>query len=90
LLLHAPVKVGITRITSVRGDTLNDFEQDESLQKVAAIFAAIHRPYIKRIDATGSIEAVHQAVMHQVCALLTGSSHIPLVPYSRISIMKNR
>jgi dTMP kinase len=74
LLFHTPVNVGITRITSARGDTLNDFEQTENLKKVAKIFDAIHRPYIEKVDATGSIESVHQKVMNHVHRLLASSS----------------
>ena len=74
LIFHAPVNTGITRITLARGDTLNDFEQIENLTKVAKIFAAIDRPYIKRINASGSIESVHQEVMNHISTLLAGSS----------------
>ncbi|MBW1635069.1 MAG: dTMP kinase [Deltaproteobacteria bacterium] len=74
LIFHAPVDTGITRITSARGDTLNDFEQTENLEKVAEIFAAVHRPYIERIDASGSIESVHQEVLNHVYTLLADSS----------------
>jgi len=76
LLFHTPVNVGITRITSARGDTLNDFEQTENLEKVAKIFDAVQRPYIERVDATGSIESVHQEVMNHVFRLLAGSSFL--------------
>lgn len=75
LLFQIPVDKGITRIISGRGDTLNDFEQAESLQKVAEIFAAIDRPYIRRIDAEGSIESIHQTVMSHVAALFSSSPH---------------
>jgi len=78
LLFQTPVNVGITRIISDRGDTLNDFEQNESLEKVAEIFSGIGRPYIKTIDATGSIESVHQAVMGHIATLFANSSFLPL------------
>jgi len=74
LLFQAPINIGLTRITSGRGETPNDFEQAENLRKVAAIFAAIDRPYIKKIDATGPIESVHQLVMEHVTALFLNSS----------------
>ena len=74
LLFQVPVDIGLTRITSGRGETLNDFEQAENLQKVAAIFATIERPYIRKIDATGSIESVHQVVMKHVSTLLSDTS----------------
>ncbi|MBA3007087.1 MAG: dTMP kinase [Proteobacteria bacterium] len=70
LLFCAPPKLGIERITTGRGDSLNDFEQEASLQKVAAIFDNLELPYIQRIDASGSIDAVHQAVLQAVTPLL--------------------
>ncbi len=82
LLFQTPVDIGVTRIVSDRGDTLNDFEQIESLKKVAEIFSGIDRPYIKKIDATDSIESVHQTVMGHIATLFASSSFLPLVPYS--------
>lgn len=70
LLFYAPPQIGIERITTGRGETLNDFEQEASLQKVAAIFDSLKLPYIQRIDASGSIEAVHQAVLQTVTPFL--------------------
>lgn len=71
LLFQTSLATGLSRITSGRGDTLNDFEQQENLQKVAAIFAAIDRPYIRRIDAEGSVEEVHRRVLRHITPLLT-------------------
>lgn len=70
LLFQVPLDTGIKRITSGRGDELNDFEQRESLDHVAAIFSSIKRPYIRRIDSTGSIEEVHRMVIEHVSPLL--------------------
>lgn len=72
LLFQASLSTGHARITTGRGEKLNDFEQQENLQKVAAIFATIDRPYIRTIDAEGSIEAVHHRVLTLVMPLLTG------------------
>lgn len=71
LLFQAPLPVSIARITDSRGDALNGFEQREALEKVAAIFAAIHRPYIRRIDAAGSIEEVGLQVAAAVAPLFS-------------------
>ncbi len=75
LLFQVPLDTGLKRITSGRGDQLNDFEQRESLDQVAAIFSSIKRPYIQPIDATGSIEEIHRKVIEYVTphlpALLT-------------------
>ena len=72
LLLEAPIAVGRHRIESIRGEVLNDFEQETTLRQVAAVFAAIRRTYIKRVDATGSIEEVHRAALGHVLPLLGG------------------
>lgn len=79
LLLQAPLEIGMERITSGRGDTLNNFEQREFLEKVAAIFAAINRPYIRRIDASDSIEAVHRQVVDAVASLLSLPAAVPSI-----------
>jgi dTMP kinase len=70
LLFQVPLDTGLTRITSGRGDVLNDFEQRQSLEQVAALFSAIKRPYIQPIDAKGSIEEVHRLVIEHVSPLL--------------------
>lgn len=74
LLFQAPLDTGLTRITSGRGEQLNDFEQKDSLNQVAAIFASIKRSYIQPIDASGSIEQVHQQVLNCVAPLLPAFS----------------
>ena len=70
LLFLAPLEISIERITCGRGDALNNFEQREFLEKVAAIFTAIKRPYIRNIDASGSIEVVHRQVIDHAVPLL--------------------
>ena len=66
--------LSIERITSGRGDTLNDFEQKESLEKVRTIFNSLKLPYIKNIDASLSIDSVHQQIVNKITPLL-GHSH---------------
>lgn len=70
LLFQVPLETGLERITSGRGDELNDFEQKENLNRVAVLFSSIKRPYIQPIDASGSIEEVHRQVIHYVTPLL--------------------
>jgi len=70
LLFQIPLEMGLKRITSGRGEELNDFEQRESLDRVAAIFSSIKRPYIRLIDASGSIEEVHRMVLEHVNPIL--------------------
>jgi len=75
LLFYVPPKIGIERITAGRGDTLNDFEQEASLQKVSAIFDSLELPYIQRIDASGSIESIQKSVLQAVTPLLRHMNH---------------
>ncbi len=58
LLFHASIQTGVDRITSGRGEELNDFEKTDYLQKVASIFDKMDFPYIHRINAAQSIEDV--------------------------------
>jgi len=69
LLFHAPIQTGITRITENRGDTLNDFEKEEYLQRVKIQFEEMDLPCIKRVDANRSIEEIHQDVLNLVQTL---------------------
>ncbi len=74
LLFQAPLDTGLNRITSGRGEQLNDFEQKDSLNQVATIFASIKRTYIQPIDASGSIEEVYRQVLNYVTPLLPAFS----------------
>jgi len=74
LLFQANLDISFQRITTGRGETLNNFEQREFLEKVAAIFSTINRPYIRNIDASGTIDDVHRLVVGHVMHLLQPSS----------------
>lgn len=80
LLFEAPISLGIERITGSRGDILNDFEKAESLAKVAEIFRTLNLPYIRRIDASQTIETVRKNILNLVLPLLAPSS--TLIPES--------
>lgn len=69
--------LSIERITSGRGDTLNDFEQKESLEKVRIIFNSLKLPFIKNIDASLSIDSVHKRIVNEITPLLE-HSHKPV------------
>ncbi|HSH14228.1 MAG TPA: dTMP kinase [Desulfurivibrionaceae bacterium] len=69
LLTLTPAQ-SIHRIRTLRGEALNDFEQEETLIRVAAIFAGIDRDYITRIDAAGSLAEVRDRVEARVRRLL--------------------
>ena len=70
LLFHIPLEVALQRITVGRGDILNDFEQSENLQKVAAIFDCLSENYIKRINAQATIQDIHLKVLSLVLPLI--------------------
>lgn len=60
-LLDASVDVGLERIAS-RGYPSNPFERRESLEAVRRAFDVLERPYIHRVNAEASIEAVAEKV----------------------------
>jgi dTMP kinase len=66
LLFQLSPEMSVKRITQKRGDTLNDFEKQDSLGKVAAIFDNMNFPYIRRVDSQQNIEKVHQDVVSVV------------------------
>jgi dTMP kinase len=70
ILLTMDPAVSIARIQEGRGEQLNDFEQLDQLQKVAAHFASFRDPCIQRIDAEADLYQVHQQVQDAVSALL--------------------
>jgi dTMP kinase len=70
LLFQASPETGIARITGKRGEALNDFEQADTLARVAEIFASLKQPYIHRIDATGTIATIHKSVVDAVKHIL--------------------
>lgn len=70
LLLTLPPDQSIHRIKTLRGEALNDFEQEETLTRVAAIFAGLERPYIARVDAGGSLTEVQDRIEARVRRLL--------------------
>jgi dTMP kinase len=70
IMLEAPVSLGVHRVQKLRGETLNDFEQEETLARVAKIFAGLQGANIRHIDGTGDAGAVHALVMQNVAELL--------------------
>lgn len=69
MLFLANPELSITRIAG-RGDTLNDFEQQDKLEKVSKLFLSLDKPYILQIDGSGTIEAIHQEVVKNVMTLI--------------------
>jgi len=72
LLLTLTPAESVHRIQNLRGESLNDFEREDSLARVAAIFAGFKMSYIARIDAAVSPDKVHQEIVARVEELLAG------------------
>lgn len=70
ILLLAPPAVGVGRVRELRGEQLNDFEQEEYLQRVAAIFNGFSGPDVVKVDAAGSLAEVAERVWPSVAKLL--------------------
>ncbi len=61
-ILDIDVDTALSRIGS-RGDTANEFEQRESLQKCRDIFLSLTgEPFVHLIDSHGSLDEVQQAI----------------------------
>ncbi len=60
----------VMRIERYRQDTLNHFEQEESLCQVAQVFKALDREYIKRVDGAQEIDVIHSQIVIHVKACL--------------------
>lgn len=70
LLLTAAPAVGVHRVQQLRQETLNDFEQEQGLAKVAAIFDRFQQPFIRRIAGDQPVAAVQAAIWEAVAPLL--------------------
>ncbi len=54
----------------MRGDTPNDFEQEEVLTAVASVFDSLDLPYINRLDASAPIPLIHESIAQAVDTLI--------------------
>lgn len=70
LLLTMPVAESVARIRELRGEVLNDFEQQDQLEKVAALFASFPHQCIVRIPALSPVAQVHAAIVGAVQQML--------------------
>jgi dTMP kinase len=77
LIFEIDAEESIRRITEKRGDVLNDFEQIESLKKVDAIFRNMKCDYIRRVDATGSIDQIAAQVKRLCLEMLAEKITLP-------------
>ncbi len=63
LIFELPVADGLARARARGGPAEPVFERADYLERVAAIFAAIERPYLARIDASGDEHAVTERAL---------------------------
>lgn len=68
LLLDVPVEQGLQRVQQ-RG-ALSHYERQDYLTRVAAIFADMQFPYLRRLDATPAPAVVHEAIWQALTPLL--------------------
>jgi dTMP kinase len=66
LLLVMTASESVARIRELRGESLNDFEQQDQLEKVAALFASFPHGCIVRINAARSLQEVQSSIQEAV------------------------
>lgn len=69
-LLTAPPATGLYRVKALRGDQPNDFEGEQYLARVAAVFDGIARDYVQRVDAGRELAAIQEEIRAVALALL--------------------
>ncbi|MBU0479862.1 MAG: dTMP kinase [Proteobacteria bacterium] len=74
IILDLSPEESVRRIRDLRGEALNDFEQQESLQAVAEVFAGFGMDYIKHVDASGPQEVVAGQVAQLALELFNDNS----------------
>jgi dTMP kinase len=67
-LLEISPAQGLQRVQ--RDRKLDDFERQEYLEQVAALFAQMHFPYLRRIPATLKPEAIHARIWQEMQTVL--------------------
>ncbi|MDW7772062.1 MAG: dTMP kinase [Desulfobulbaceae bacterium] len=75
ILLIMEPQASLTRIKELRGEELNDFEQEDQLHRVAALFASFKSDQIVRIDADAPVHQVEQKIRLVVDAMLQGKKY---------------
>jgi dTMP kinase len=66
ILLELSPTQAVMRIQQYRQESLNHFEQEESLRQVAHLFKAFNRDYIRRVDGSLDIGVVHSQIVDHV------------------------
>jgi len=70
LLFELPVETGLERARARAGPAEPVFERSDYLARVAEIFAAVDRPYLRRIDASGDAAAVTDRALAALAGIL--------------------
>lgn len=61
VLMVLPASLGVSRVGARGGQNL--FEREDDLSRAAAIFDSIQRPYLRRVDATQTPEAITREIL---------------------------
>ncbi len=70
LILDLDVNTALSRI-GTRGDTANEFEKRESLERCREIFISLqNEPFVRVIDSNGSLDEVAARIRHTVAAAI--------------------
>ena len=70
LVFEIDPAAGLARAAGRAGDAEPAFEERSFLERVAAVYAAIERPWLARVDATGAETAVRDAALAVIRARL--------------------
>ena len=63
LILEIDAEAALQRVTQRGAARDAAFERLDLLERVAAIFGSLERPYLERVDARGDPDAVHAAIL---------------------------
>lgn len=75
ILLTMSPEVSLRRIQDLRGEELNDFEQEEQLRKVAELFDSFQDHCIRRISADAPLESIEKDIRKTVDVLLQNNNY---------------
>jgi dTMP kinase len=70
LIFEVSPEVGLARVRARGAAAEPAFERADFLARVAAIFAAIDRPYVRRVDGAGDTDAVRASALAALGGLL--------------------
>ncbi len=74
LLFELEAEAGLARVAARGGVAEPVFEEQEFLKQASLVFAALDRPYIRRIDARPDPDTIHEAVLDAVADLLSSGT----------------